>query len=332
MPPPSALPSTYMSGTTPSCSMAKVSPVRPRPDWISSAMNSTLRVVQSARTPGEVARPAAPARRPRPGSAPAARRPCSSSIAAASAARSPYGTIRKPGVYGPKSSRASGSVEKLTIVVVRPWKLSVRDDDLGLAVRHALDLVAPLAGHLDRGLHRLGAGVHRQHQVLAAQLGQPVAEVGELVVHERAAGQREPVELGVRGGDQRRVPVAEVQRRVAGQAVQVAAAVDVGDPGALGRRRSPPAAGGSCARSSARPRPARRASAESTIGHGPNLQRAALRSAAGLAQLGHVDPDGLVAALAQRGGQRGGLHRQHHGAAVADRVEAEHLGVGRRWR
>ena len=36
--------------------------------------------------------------------------------------RSPYGTTRNPGVYGPKSSRASGSVEKLTIVVVRPWK------------------------------------------------------------------------------------------------------------------------------------------------------------------------------------------------------------------
>jgi hypothetical protein len=44
-------------------------------------------------------------------------------MAASRAARSPYGTIRKPGVYGPKSSRASGSVEKLTIVVVRPWKL-----------------------------------------------------------------------------------------------------------------------------------------------------------------------------------------------------------------
>jgi hypothetical protein len=46
-----------------------------------------------------------------------------SSIAAVRASRSPYGTILKPGVYGPKSSRASGSVEKLTMVVVRPWKL-----------------------------------------------------------------------------------------------------------------------------------------------------------------------------------------------------------------
>lgn len=45
-------------------------------------------------------------------------------IASRIAVRSPYGTISKPGVYGPKSARASGSVEKLTIVVVRPWKLS----------------------------------------------------------------------------------------------------------------------------------------------------------------------------------------------------------------
>ena len=36
---------------------------------------------------------------------------------------SPYGTTSKPGVYGPKSSRASGSVENETMVVVRPWKL-----------------------------------------------------------------------------------------------------------------------------------------------------------------------------------------------------------------
>lgn len=47
-----------------------------------------------------------------------------SSTAASMAARSPYGTISNPGVYGPKSARASGSVEKLMIVVVRPWKLS----------------------------------------------------------------------------------------------------------------------------------------------------------------------------------------------------------------
>ena len=46
-----------------------------------------------------------------------------SSIASRIAAASPYGTTRKPGVNGPKNRRAVSSVEKLTIVVVRPWKL-----------------------------------------------------------------------------------------------------------------------------------------------------------------------------------------------------------------
>ena len=42
--------------------------------------------------------------------------------ASRSAGRSPYGTDTNPGVYGPKSARASGSEENDTIVVVRPWK------------------------------------------------------------------------------------------------------------------------------------------------------------------------------------------------------------------
>ncbi|GAB3954543.1 hypothetical protein GCM10027614_61810 [Micromonospora vulcania] len=57
-------------------------------------------------------------------------------------------------------------------------------------------------------------------------------------------------------------------------------------------------------------------------------QRAALRPAAGLEQLGQVDTDGLVAPVAQLGGQIGGLYGQHHVPPVADRVQAEHLGVG----
>ena len=144
------------------------------------------------------------------------------------------GTMTKPGVNGPKPSRASGSSEKPTIVVVRPWKLPAATMILAWSAGDALDLVAPLAGDLDRGLDGLGAGVHRQHQVLAAQVAERGGEVGELVVHEGPAGQRELVELGVRGGEQRRVAVAEVERRVAGEQVEVAAAVDVGHPGALG--------------------------------------------------------------------------------------------------
>ena len=96
-------------------------PVRPSPDWISSAIISASCVVQSSRTP---------ARKPGGGtSTPASPWMGSTSTATtfgvhrgASASRSPYGTITKPGVYGPNPSRASGSVEKLMIVVVRPWK------------------------------------------------------------------------------------------------------------------------------------------------------------------------------------------------------------------
>ncbi len=44
-------------------------------------------------------------------------------MARSSAARSPYGTSRKPGVNGPKPSRYCGSSENETMVTVRPWKL-----------------------------------------------------------------------------------------------------------------------------------------------------------------------------------------------------------------
>ena len=114
-------------------------PARPASPWIGSISTATVVVVDR----GLAARPGR--RRARSGS-----RACT--------ARS--------------RSRASGSVEKLTIVVVRPWKLPSATMIVAWSAGHALDLVAPLAGHLDRGLHRLGAGVHRQHQVLAAQLGE----------------------------------------------------------------------------------------------------------------------------------------------------------------
>jgi hypothetical protein len=44
-------------------------------------------------------------------------------IAASSAPASPNGTWRKPGVKGPNPSRYWASLEKPTIVVVRPAKL-----------------------------------------------------------------------------------------------------------------------------------------------------------------------------------------------------------------
>ena len=44
-------------------------------------------------------------------------------IAASSAAASPNGTLTKPGANGPKPSRYCASLEKPTMVVVRPAKL-----------------------------------------------------------------------------------------------------------------------------------------------------------------------------------------------------------------
>ena len=47
-------------------------------------------------------------------------------IAFSKASASPNGTTTKPGANGPKPPRASGSVEKPTMPMVRPWKLSAQ--------------------------------------------------------------------------------------------------------------------------------------------------------------------------------------------------------------
>ncbi|MGC0369449.1 hypothetical protein RKD05_001701 [Microbacterium sp. SLBN-111] len=116
-------------------------------------------------------------------------------------------------------------------------EVTVRDDD-GRGIRgDALRPVAPRAGDLDAGLDRLRAGVHRQHEILAAQLRERRGEGTELVVVEGAARERQTLQLLAGGGEDRRVPVAEVQRGVRRQQVEVALALDVGDPDALGARR-----------------------------------------------------------------------------------------------
>ena len=86
------------------------------------------------------------------------------------------------GANGPKPSRYCGSDEKPTIVIERPWKLLRAHDDLGAVGGNALDLVAPLARGLERGLDRLGAAVRGQRAVEPGQLREPLEE--------RAAGAR----------------------------------------------------------------------------------------------------------------------------------------------
>ena len=124
---------------------------------------------------------------------------------------------RNPGVYGPKSVagvRVGGEADDRGGPAV---EVARRTTMIRLVGRHALDRVAPLARDLDRGLDRLGAGVHRQHHVHAAssassaQNGPSWSWWNARLVRVRRS------ELRVRRGDQARVRVAEVQRRVAGE-------------------------------------------------------------------------------------------------------------------
>jgi hypothetical protein len=112
-------------------------------------------------------------------------------------------------------------------------KVPAGDDHLRAVGSHALDLVAPLASRLDRGLDGLGAGVHQQRHLHPAELGQVAEERAHLIVVERAARERHPVELLLGRGDQLGMTVPEVQRRVRRQHVEVPPALDVGDPAAL---------------------------------------------------------------------------------------------------
>ena len=108
------------------------------------------------------------------------------------------------------------------------------DDDLGLALGNALDLVAPLARGLDGGLDRLGAGVHGQRHVEAGQLVQFLVEQRQLVVAKGARGQRDLVRLLDHGLQNLGMAVSLVDGRVGGQAIEIAIAFDVVHPDALG--------------------------------------------------------------------------------------------------
>ncbi len=112
-------------------------------------------------------------------------------------------------------------------------EVAVAHHDHRLVGGNALDEIAPPTRGLDGGLHRLGAGVHRQHRFLAAQAGERFGEGVELVVVEGAAGEREAIELPVGGRDEPRVAVAEVERGVGGEEVEVAVSARVADPRAL---------------------------------------------------------------------------------------------------
>ena len=221
------------------------------------------------------------------------------------------------------------------MVVVRPWKLLCATMILDWSGGHALDVGAPLAGHLDAALDGLGAAVHRQHHVLAAQLGERRAERAEPVGVERAADQRDGVELGVRGGGDLRVAVAEVHRRVGGQAVQVAAALDVGDPDALGGRGDDGQRRVVVRRVVIVERDRGLGDDRPVVGHHgvqdgheytSSVQH--LTDPPPLSSSDRSTPIGFEAGVGELLGEAGGGGGQDDVPAVGDGVEAEHVGVG----
>ncbi len=107
------------------------------------------------------------------------------------------------------------------------------DDDLRAVGRDALPLVRPLARSLDRGLHRLGARVHRERLLVAGQGAELREEGAELVVVERSRGQGQPLRLLVERGENARVPMPLVEGRIGAEHVEVAAALDVPHPDAF---------------------------------------------------------------------------------------------------
>ena len=145
--------------------------------------------------------------------------------------------MTKPGANGPKPPRASGIGREADDAHGAAVEIVGADDDLGLAVRHALDLVAPFADRLDGGLHGLGAGVHRQDLVRAGECRDLLVEQRQLVVAEGARGQRQLLRLLDHRGQDLRMAMALVDRGIGRQAVEVAVAVDVPDPDALAARQ-----------------------------------------------------------------------------------------------
>ena len=140
----------------------------------------------------------------------------------------------KPGVKGPKPSLYWSSVEKPTMVVVRPWKLSAQ------TMISALSFVMPLtfSPHLRAALMAVSTASAPEFMgstfVVAGQLADFLAEQGQLVVAEGAAGQGDLGGLAAQGLQQPGMAVALVHGAVGGQEIHEAVAFDVFDPDAFG--------------------------------------------------------------------------------------------------
>ena len=155
-------------------------------------------------------------------------------IADESASASPNGTVTKPGVNGPKPFsvfRVGGCAHERRRPSV---EIPRADDHLGAIARDALAFVGPPARGFDGGLDGFGAGIHRQHNVPPSQLRELVTEERELVVVKRSRGQGDAAGLCLQRCQNGWVCVPLIHRRIRTQAIEIATALGVVHPDALG--------------------------------------------------------------------------------------------------
>ena len=101
-------------------------------------------------------------------------------------------------------------------------EVALADDDLGLVLRDALDLVAPLPGRLDGRLDRLGAGVHGQDLVFAGDLAQQLGKKWpSLSLLKSPRGQGDAVGLLLEGLDDPGMTMPVIEGRVGAEHVHV---------------------------------------------------------------------------------------------------------------
>ena len=170
-PPPRLLAVVTMSGTTPSCSHAYHAPVRPNPDWISSATNTTPLASAPRRRAPRASPARAPRTHPRPRWAPPPRTRWSAaptmvsrtSMVCARVPGAPEGIgVRRPVHLGREGAEprlvGHGLAREAQAQQRPPVEAVVEGDDPAPA--------GGVAGHLHGVLDGLGPGVHEERPLL----------------------------------------------------------------------------------------------------------------------------------------------------------------------
>src|SRR5258706_2262849 len=100
------------------------------------------------------------------------------------------GNMLEPWCEGTKSftrARIAGKADNRDGAAM---EIVIADNDLGAAVRDALDRMAPFSRQLEGAFHRFSAGIHRQHPVRPGKRTNFFIEGRQLIIAEGARGER----------------------------------------------------------------------------------------------------------------------------------------------